>query len=93
MTRLKDDYFEEVTAFGDQFKTYVPIVKNLSNKTIMEELAEEIISVQPMDVPFSEDFLALQAQLEHEIRMTFGYDEHALGQVEEEFFTEEEFNL
>jgi hypothetical protein len=84
--------FKEVTAFGDEFKTVLPIIR----RSLPELMAKEIIEVQPMDIPFSEDFLALQEQLQFEIRRTFGYNEatktiHAIEQ--EEFFTKEEFEL
>lgn len=62
--------------FGSEFK-------------IPQIIAEDIIEIQPMDVPFSKDYLALQAYLEHEMRRTFGYNENTFP----EFFTEEEFNL
>jgi len=85
---INNDLFEEVTSFGDEFKIIVP-------RSMPELMAREIIEVQPMDIPISKDFLALQEQLEHEIRLTFGYDAHKLGQQKKfpDFFTEEEFNL
>ena len=80
--------FEEVITFGDQFKTIVPIVSHPFPKL----MAEEIISVQPMEIPYNEDFLSQHIEFEMIMRRTFGYDENAIEEFPD-FFTEEEFNL
>jgi hypothetical protein len=43
--KYNDRSYVEVTAFGDEFKTYMPIIRQVFPKLI----AQELVGVQPME--------------------------------------------